>query len=210
MPKMTDDAIVYVVDDDEAVRDSLKMLLESDDLTAEVYATGGEFMDAYDEDRSGCLLLDVRLPDINGLEMQQQLADNGIQVPIIIITGYADVPVAVRALKAGALDFIEKPFTDDTILASVRTALQVGDRNHKAQASIAETSVKLKRLTSRERQVLEQLIVGRLNKAIAYDLNISSRTVEIHRARVMEKMEVSSLAHLVRLTMALGIMPDLP
>ncbi|MCH7742335.1 MAG: response regulator transcription factor [Proteobacteria bacterium] len=207
---MMTDAIVYVVDDDDAVRDSLKVLLESDGLNTQVYASGREFMDSYNDYMPGCLLLDVQLPDMNGLEIQLELVNNQIKLPIIIITGYADVPIAVKALKAGAVDFIEKPFSDDRILASVRHALQIGDRNLREQASLTETKAKLERLTDRERQVLEQLVVGRLNKVIAFELGISARTVEIHRARIMEKMEARSLAHLVRLTLALGIKPEIP
>lgn len=207
---MNADAIVYVVDDDDAVRDSLKALLESDGLKSQVYASGREFMDSYNEDIAGCLLLDVQLPDMNGLEMQLELAANKIKLPIIIITGYADVPIAVKALKAGAVDFIEKPFSDDTILASVRSALEIGDRDRKEQTSLIETKVRLERLTDRERQVLEQLVMGHLNKVIAFELGISARTVETHRARIMEKMEARSLAHLVRLALALGIRPELP
>ncbi len=207
---MSNDAIVYVVDDDDAVRDSLKVLLQSDGLTAQVYASGREFMDSYNADIAGCLLLDVQLPDMNGLEMQLELANKQIKLPIIIITGYADVPIAVKALKAGAVDFIEKPFSDDTILASVRTALEIGNREHREQASLLEAKESLQRLTNRERQVLEQLVMGRLNKVIAFELGISARTVEIHRARIMEKMKARSLAHLVRLALALGIRPELP
>ncbi len=207
---MTTDAIVYVVDDDDAVRDSLKMLLESDGLTTQVYASGREFMDSCNDDMPGCLLLDVQLPDMHGLDIQLELVNNQIKLPIIIITGYADVPIAVKALKAGAVDFIEKPFSDDTILASVRSALEVGDKNRKEQSSLTETKAKLERLTDRERQVLEQLVIGRSNKVIAFELEISARTVEIHRARIMEKMEARSLAHLVRLTLDLGIKPELP
>jgi len=207
---MTSDETVFVVDDDDAVRDSLKALLESDDLPAEVFGTGREFLDSHDGSSGGCLLLDVQMPDMNGLELQQELADIGSTLPVIIITGHGDVPIAVKALKAGAIDFIEKPFTDDIILGSVRRALKQGQKIRRDQASMDEAKVGVGRLTAREREVFEHLVVGRLNKQIAYDLGISARTVEIHRARVMEKMGVRNLAHLVRMAMALGIEPEDP
>ena len=202
---MTSEATVFVVDDDAAVRDSLKALLESDGLTVEIYGAGQKFLDAHDTDRGGCLLLDIQMPDMNGLELQQKLADNGSSLPIIIITGYGDVPIAVKALKAGAVDFIEKPFTDDVILGGVRRALELGEQNRHEQASVDAAKAGIARLTTREYEVLEHLVVGRLNKQIAFDLGISARTVEIHRARVMEKMSARSLAHLVRMAIALGI-----
>ncbi len=205
---MTNDATVFVVDDDPAVRDSLKALLESDDLTVEIYGTCQEFLNAPDINRGGCLLLDVQMPEMNGLELQQKLADNGSTLPVIIITGHGDVPIAVKAMKAGAVDFIEKPFTDDIILDSVRRALELGVRSRREQVSVDQAEAGIKRLTTREYEVLEHLVVGRLNKQIAYDLGISARTVEIHRARVMEKMGVRTLAHLVRLALAKGIEPD--
>ena len=211
---MATESIVYVVDDDDAIRDSLKVLLESDGLAAEGFASGRDFMDAYNtsahENLAACLLLDVRMPDMNGLEMQAELARQQINLPIIIITGHADVPIAVKALKSGAVDFIEKPFSGDRILASVRSALEIADKNYKEQASLATERLKMERLTVREKEVLEQLVIGRLNKVIAYELGISARTVEIHRARIMEKMEARNIAHLVRLALALGINPEIP
>ncbi len=207
---MTSEATVFVVDDDAAVRDSLKALLESDGLTAEVYGSSQAFLDTHDTDRGGCLLLDVQMPDMNGLELQQKLADNGSSLPVIIITGHGDVPIAVKALKAGAVDFIEKPFTDDVILGSVRRALALGERNRREQASVDEAKAGIARLTTREYEVFEHLIIGRLNKQIAFDLGISARTVEVHRARVMEKMAARNLAHLVQMGLAKGIEPDIP
>ena len=207
---MTSEATVFIVDDDAAVRDSLKALLESDGLTAEVYGAGQEFLDAHDTDRDGCLLLDVQMPDMNGLELQQKLADNRSTLPVIVITGHGDLPTAVKALKTGAVDFIEKPFTDEVILGSVRRALEFGERNRRKQASMDEAKAGIVRLTTREYKVFEHLVVGRLNKQIAVDLGISARTVEVHRARVMEKMEAHNLAHLVRMALTLGIDPELP
>ena len=156
------------------------------------------------------VISDYTMPDMNGLEMQAELARQQINLPIIIITGHADVPIAVKALKSGAVDFIEKPFSGDRILASVRSALEIADKNYKEQASLATERLKMERLTVREKEVLEQLVIGRLNKVIAYELGISARTVEIHRARIMEKMEARNIAHLVRLALALGINPEIP
>lgn len=206
---MTSETTIFVVDDDAAVRDSLKALLESDDMTAEVFGSGQEFLDAYDADGDGCLILDVQMPDMNGLELQQKLTESGSSLPVIVITGHGDVPVAVKALKAGAFDFIEKPFTDDVILDGVRRALELGVRNRRDKASVNEAKVGIERLTMREYEVFEHLIVGRLNKQIAFEMDISARTVEIHRARVMEKMNARSIAHLVRMAIVLGIEPEL-
>ncbi len=207
---MSLDTVVYVVDDDDAVRDALKVLLESDDLTTEVFSSGKEFMNSFRDDVTSCLLLDVQMPDMNGLEMQAELASHQIKLPIIIITGYGDVPVAVAAMKAGAIDFIEKPFSDDRILTSVRKALEIGTKDREEHSIISDARSRLERLTSREREILDYLIVGHLNKVIAFELGISTRTVEIHRARIMEKMDAESLAHLVRMTLSLGIKPELP
>jgi len=204
------DTVVYVVDDDDGVRDALKVLLESDDLTTEVFSSGKEFMNSFRDDVTSCLLLDVQMPDMNGLEMQAELASHQIKLPIIIITGYGDVPVAVAAMKAGAIDFIEKPFSDDRILTSVRKALEIGTKDREEHSIISDARSRLERLTSREREILDYLIVGHLNKVIAFELGISTRTVEIHRARIMEKMDAESLAHLVRMTLSLGIKPELP
>ena len=207
---MSLDTVVYVVDDDDGVRDALKVLLESDDLTTEVFSSGKEFMNSFRDDVTSCLLLDVQMPDMNGLEMQAELASHQIKLPIIIITGYGDVPVAVAAMKAGAIDFIEKPFSDDRILTSVRKALEIGTKDREEHSIISDARSRLERLTSREREILDYLIVGHLNKVIAFELGISTRTVEIHRARIMEKMDAESLAHLVRMTLSLGIKPELP
>ncbi len=206
---MNRDATVFVVDDDAAVRDSLAALLESDGLTAEVYGAGQAFLDAHHTERGGCLLLDVQMPDMNGLELQKKLTDSGSTLPVIVITGHGDVPIAVKALKAGAVDFIEKPFTDEVILGSVRRALELGERNRRGQASEDETKAAIARLTTREYEVLEHLVAGGLNKQIAYKLGISARTVEVHRARVMEKMAARNLAHLVRMALAVGVEPDI-
>ncbi|MGF1563628.1 MAG: response regulator FixJ [Geminicoccaceae bacterium] len=200
---MASERTIFVVDDDEAVRESLGMLLEACDYYVELFASAREFLERVQADRTGCLLLDVRMPDISGLELQTKLNAEGFTLPVIIMTGHGDVPMAVQAMQQGAVDFIEKPFTDDVITQSIEKALAKA-----APADIAEAATRLKTLTPRERDVLEHLVVGQPNKVIAYELGISPRTIEIHRARVMEKMHARSLSHLVRMALAIGINPD--
>ena len=204
---MTNETPIFVVDDDDAVRESLKALLETEGLSVETYASGQEFLDAYDPSRRGCLLLDVRMPDMTGLELQQKLAARPHKLSIVIITGHGDVPMAVKAMKAGAVDFIEKPYSDDTILESVDHALRSGPPGAGMGPAVAETAARIALLSPREREVLDQLIIGHQNKMIAYELGISPRTVEIHRARVMAKMQAKSLSQLVRMALTGGIDP---
>jgi two-component system response regulator FixJ len=205
---MADAPTVFVVDDDEAVRDSLQTLLEVEGYRTEIFGSGLAFLEAYDAGRPGCLLADVRMPDMSGLDLQEILNQRQARLPVIIITGHGDVPMAVRAMKAGAVDFIEKPFSDTVILDSVRRALAVADRASADRALATEAETRLQSLTPREREVLERLVLGRANKVIAFELNISPRTVEIHRARVMEKMQAESLSHLVRLALAAKVQPS--
>ncbi len=204
---MTNETPIFVVDDDEAVRDSLMALLETEGLRVETYASGQEFLDAYDPSRRGCLLLDVRMPDMTGLELQQKLAARPHELSIILITGHGDVPMAVMAMKAGAVDFIEKPYSDETILGSVNNALESGAPGAGKGTAVEETASRIALLSPRERQVLDQLIIGHQNKMIAYELGISPRTVEIHRARVMAKMQAKNLPQLVRMALTGGINP---
>lgn len=204
---MTTDPIVYIVDDDEAVRDSLQILLESAGLKAETFSSGVQFLEAAPSLATGCILLDVRMPDMDGLEVQERLNAKGVRLPVIVITGHGDVPVAVRAMKAGALDFVEKPFTEDAILGSIRVGLARAGQQEREATNSAEIQARLALLSAREREVLDGLVAGLPNKTIAYDLGISPRTVEIHRARVMEKMQAKSLSELVRLAIAAGIEP---
>ncbi len=204
---MTNETPIFVVDDDDAVRESLKALLETEGLSVETYASGQEFLDAYDPPRRGCLLLDVRMPDMTGLELQQKLAARPHELSIIIITGHGDVPMAVKAMRAGAVDFIEKPYSDETILESVNDALESGAPGAGKGTAVEETASRIALLSPRERQVLDQLIIGHQNKMIAYELGISPRTVEIHRSRVMAKMQAKNLSQLVRMALTCGIDP---
>ena len=202
---MNDDGTVFILDDDEAVRDSLIALFEAEGLAAESFATADDFLAAFEPPRPGCLVLDVQMPDITGVELLERMAGQGIAVATIIITGHGDVPLAVKAMKAGALDFIEKPFAEDIILESVRKALAHGAEAQRDSAAAAQAQDLIGRLTPRERDVLQQLVIGHANKVIAHHLGISPRTVEIHRARVMEKTKAHSLSQLVRLALAAGV-----
>ena len=202
---MTAEPTVVVVDDDEAVRDSLQAMLEAEGFVVETFADANRFLEGYRPTPDACLLVDVRMPGMDGIELLTKLATRVNSPPVILITGHGDVPMAVRAIKLGAADFIEKPFAASTIVRSIRDALAVC---RPAPAAAPEAERRLARLTEREREVLEQLVVGRSNKAIALELGISPRTVEIHRARVMEKMQAQSLSHLVRMALAAGVDPS--
>jgi FixJ family two-component response regulator len=197
--------MVYVVDDDEAMRNSLKWLIESVGLRVDTYGSADEFLRGYYPGRGGCLLLDVRMPGMSGLELQEHLAEHQAHLPVIIITGHGDVPMAVRAMKVGAVDFIEKPFNDEFLLDSIRRALAVDAEQRGLQARQAEIATRLALLTPREYEVMEMVADGRSNKEIANALGVSAKTVEAHRARVMEKMEARSLAELVRMVLTANL-----
>ena len=199
---------VYVVDDDEAVRDSLSMLLESKAYAVRSFGSAPEFLTVAPSLPIGCLIADIRMPEMDGLELQQHLIDRSLQFPLIVITGHGDVPLAVRAMKAGAVDFIEKPFASEAILNSLDTALARLSIPSEQDPTAVAAATKLALLSPREREVLEGLLAGLPNKTIAYDLAISPRTVEIHRARVMDKMGARSLSELVRLALAAGVRPS--
>ncbi|MCU7854120.1 MAG: response regulator transcription factor [Candidatus Thiodiazotropha sp. (ex Lucinoma borealis)] len=190
---------VFVVDDDQAMRNSLKWLIESVSMQVETFESADAFINSYYPGRSGCLLLDVRMPGMSGLELQEYLRANQIDIPVIIITGHGDVPMAVRAMKSGAIDFIEKPFNDELLLESIRHALALDVRQRDMQSQRAEIATRLARLTPREHEVMVMVTNGKANKEIATSLGVSAKTVEAHRARVMEKMEADSLAELVRM-----------
>jgi two-component system response regulator FixJ len=199
--------LVYVVDDDAAVRDSLSALLEANAYTVRTFARARDFLGAAPTLRPGCLVADIRMPEMDGLELQRQLTERAFNFPLIAITGHGDVPLAVRAMKAGAIDFIEKPFAADAIVASVNTGLARLLRSGEEDPMAATAVGRLALLSPREREVLQGLLVGLPNKSIAYDLRISPRTVEIHRARVMDKMGARSLSELIRMSLAAGLLP---
>ncbi|MEJ1358198.1 MAG: response regulator [Candidatus Sedimenticola sp. (ex Thyasira tokunagai)] len=202
---MNNKATVFVVDDDQAMRSSLKWLIETVGMNVEVFASADEFIRGYYPGRAGCLLLDVRMPGMSGLELQEYFIEQQIRIPIIIITGHGDVPMAVRAMKVGAVDFIEKPFNDELLLDSIRNALALDVEQRSQQAEQAVIATRLAHLTLREHEVMEMVTNGRANKEIATELGVSAKTVEAHRARVMEKMEAASLADLVKMAIAANI-----
>jgi two-component system, LuxR family, response regulator FixJ len=192
---------VFVVDDDEAVRSSLRLLLKSVGLTAVAYPSAQAFLAAYSPEQPGCLILDVRMPGMSGLELQHQLNARGAVIPVIFITGHGDVPMAVEAMQHGAFDFVQKPFRDQELLERIHGAL-AKDRETREQLRQTDSiRQRFATLTPREREVLTLMVRGKANKVMAGDLDVSQRTVEIHRARVMEKMEARSLAHLVRMAL---------
>ena len=202
---MPGDAHVYVVDDDEAVRDSLSALLEACGYKVHAFGLAQTFLDVAPSLAPGCLIADIRMPEMDGLELQQRLHERSLSFPTIVVTGHGDVPLAVRAMKAGALDFIEKPFSSQAILDSVAAALARLQPEDERDPAAAAAAAKVELLSAREREVLQGLLAGLPNKSIAYDLAISPRTVEIHRARVMDKMGARSLSELVRLALAAGL-----
>lgn len=196
---MKSDPTVYVVDDDDQVRSSLRWLLESVGLPVETFASGDEFLKVYDPNGPGCLLLDVRMPGMSGLDLQEHLASQGIDTPIIVMTGFADVPMAVRALKAGAVEFIEKPFSDQVLLEHIYEAIEKDAKRRERSLRHAEVEKRIADLTPRQHQVMELVVSGKATKQIARQLGISHKTVEAHRAHIMQKMAADSLAELVQM-----------
>ncbi len=198
---------VYVVDDDEGVRNSLRFLLKSVGLSARTLASAREFLDSYKPKQPGCVVLDVRMPGMSGLELQQQLNLRGAIIPVIFITGHGDIPMAVEAMQHGAFDFLQKPFRDQDLIDRIQRALERDARNRTSLEQHDRIRERFASLTPREREVLELMTQGKPNKVMAGDLGVSQRTVEIHRARVMEKTGAASLAQLVRMTMDLEAQP---
>jgi len=190
---------VFLVDDDEAVRDSLSLLMKSVSLPSQSFASAAEFLAGYDPNCPGCLILDIRMPGMSGMELQQKLIDMRAILPIIFITGHGDIPMAVEAMQRGAIDFIPKPFRDNELLDRINKALEIDKLSRESSVERDEVEKRIEKLTPREEQVLQLVAQGKANKVIASDLNVSQRTVEIHRARVMAKMQVRSLAELIRL-----------
>jgi two-component system, LuxR family, response regulator FixJ len=197
------EATVHIVDDDAAIRDSLSLLLGGAGFAVATYPSAEAFLTVAPQG-VGCLVIDVRMPGMGGLELQQELVRRGRRIPVIVMTGHADVPLAVQAMKAGAVDFVEKPFQEATMVSAIRRAFDLGIEAARTEAVDAEIGQRLRSLTAREREVLDALVAGNPNKIIAYDLSISPRTVEIHRARVMDKMQARTLSDLVRMALSAG------
>ena len=196
---------VFIVDDDSAVRDSLCLLLKSVKIASQPFASGDEFLDAYDPEWKGCVLLDIRMPRISGMEVQKRLIEKNCTLPVIFITGHGDIPMAVEAMHLGAHDFVQKPFHDEELLDRIQQAL-MSQRQQQDELSLKRSIKKnYDQLTPREREVMSDVVRGHANKVIAIDLGLSQRTVEIHRARVMEKMRARSLAELVRLSLLIEL-----
>ena len=200
---MNTELTVFVVDDEEEVRDAMKRLMNSVGLTVETFASAEDFLAQFDPARPGCLLLDVRMEGMSGLDVQERLALEEVHPPIIIITGHGDVPMAVRAVKAGAVDFIEKPFNEQVLLDCVHRAIELDGEQRGRVLQLADISARLEHLTPREREILDLVVAGKRNKVIAGELDISQSTVESHRARVMEKMQAGSLSDLMRMMLSL-------
>jgi len=197
----TQTATVFIVDDDEGVRESLGFLMKSVGLNFSTFASAQQFLDAYDLDVPGCLVLDIRMPGMSGLELQGKLKERQAILPIIFITGHGDVPMAVEAMQNGAVDFIQKPFRDQELLDRINEAMEQDSKNRHGLLQKHDIAARMETLTQREHEVMDLVAAGRANKVIAGDLGVSQRTVEIHRARVMEKMQARSLADLVRMVM---------
>ena len=204
---MQDNRIVHIVDDDEAVRQSLAFLLSSAGLAVRLYDSASAFLAGLAKVKGGCLITDMRMPDMTGLELLHALKAKACGLPAIVITGHGDVALAVEAMKAGAIDFIEKPFDQEALLSAVEAALDRGKSDARGGEDRAAVTAKLALLSERERQVLEGLIAGHPNKTIAYDLGISPRTVEVYRANLMTKMEARSLSELIRMAILAKVTP---
>jgi two-component system, LuxR family, response regulator FixJ len=206
MSTMQPEPVIYVIDDDEAVRQSLEFLLKTEGMTVRGFDSAKSFLEVLPEIHSGCIVTDVRMPDITGIDLLRKIKELGIDLPVIVITGHGDIALAVEAMKIGAVDFLEKPFDDDTLIDAVRGSLSRTADAAQRNAELSEIQNRLTGLSNRERQVLEGLVAGKANKVIAFDLGISPRTVEIYRANLMTKMSANSLSDLVRMAMMAGIL----
>lgn len=196
------DAIVFVVDDDKSARESLCWLLETEKLVTRAFASAEEFLDFWSSDLIGCVMVDIRMPGKSGLQLQQELNNRRSLLPVIVLTGHADVPIAIKAMKLGAYDFLEKPYSDNELLASTKKALELGQQRSNAEHEKEAIASLMESLTEREREVMQLVVGGHTNKQIAALLSISEKTVEVHRARVMEKTTAKSLSDLVRISLA--------
>jgi two-component system, LuxR family, response regulator FixJ len=201
---MNKNPVVMVVDDDSGVRNAMRALLKSVGLNATLFASAQEFLTGYDPQQPGCLLLDIRMPGMSGMELQQELNLRGAVIPVIFMSGHADIPMAVEAMQHGAFDFLQKPFRDQDLLDRIQRAITKDGERRVALGERTRIKAHLESLTDREREVLDLLTQGKQNKMIAQDLGVSPRTIEIHRARVMEKMDAQSVAELVRMMLDLG------
>ena len=195
---MIDEQTVYIVDDDEDIREGFSLLLETVGQRHEVYSSAIEFLESFHVEMSGCLVLDIRMPRMSGLELQQKLSEEGSVLPVIFITGHGDIPMAVEAMRRGALDFVRKPFREQNVLDRINEALDLDAGKRKILLDRQQVLDRMGNLSEREREVLELVALGRMNKVVAADLGISERTVEVHRANVMKKLGVETLAQLVR------------
>lgn len=204
MNSAVNDPTVYIVDDEEIVRKALHLLVKAEGLRSECFASGQEFLDSLDNIGPGCLLLDISMPDMDGLELQEQLRKRNIELPIVIITGHADVSTAVRALKGGAVEFVEKPLDSDVLIRHIHACLEDGVKRWQSGIEHKKESERLSQLTRRERQVMNGLVAGKRNKQIAEELHISFRTVELHRANIMVKLDANTLSDVVRIALASG------
>jgi FixJ family two-component response regulator len=195
---MQNEQIIYVVDDDEGIREGLELLLETSGHSVELFSSGIAFLEKYNSDIHGCMILDIRMPRMSGLDLQQKLKELGSTLPIIFITGHGDIPMAVEAMRQGAIDFIRKPFREQELLDRINQALTIDAGHTKHQHEEDTVATKLALLSDREMQIFERVAKGEMNKSIAFELGISERTVEVHRSQVMKKLEVKTLAELVR------------
>jgi len=202
---MTSAGTVFVVDDDQAVRESLRMSLKLKGYDVEVFDSAGAFLASESLSRGGCLVTDIRMPDMDGLELQEELSRRKSSLPVIVITGHGDIPLAVRAMRAGAVDFLEKPFAREALLGSIARAVELGNRAAVASGHAAEIQQRIASLTPREREVFDLVVAGKQSKVIAHELGASTRTIEVHRGRMMNKLHVQSLQELVRLAISAGL-----
>jgi len=202
--------VVFVIDDDASMRDAVSHLLNAVGLTVQTFASAREFLGGKLPDVPGCAVLDVRLPGLSGLDLQREMVERGIHIPVIFITGHGDIPMSVQAMKAGAVEFLTKPFRDQDLLDAVRSGIQLDRQGRKERAELAELSDGLRQLTPRELEVMSLVVAGLLNKQIALRLGTSEKTIKIHRSHVMQKMRADSLADLVRMSQKLGIDVKLP
>jgi two-component system response regulator FixJ len=207
---MAADRVVHVIDDDAAVRESLAFLLGTADIAVKTYDSAVSFLNALPGIEHGCVVTDVRMPEVSGIELLRRLRAKAVQIPVIVITGHGDVPLAVEAMKLGAIDFLEKPFDEEALLSSVKSAFDRRKVTDEKASKVAEVQARLESLSPRERQVLDGLVAGNPNKTIAFDLGISPRTVEVYRANLMTKMEAASLSDLVRMAIIAGTITTVP